>query len=499
MGEFRMPSLGADMDEGTIVEWRVGAGDEVHRGDIVAVVETEKSDLDVEVFESGIIEQILVPAGEKVAVGTVLAVLAPVGATVSTPPRPTPVAPPAEPTPVVEVAAATPTLEPDATEHSEHSEPAAVLSPVIRHLADRLHVDLAEVHPERGDGRIHRDDVERAATPVSAPAPAPAARAPRRSRPARPAHPVARPDGSGRRSSPRARHLAAELGVDLSTVRGTGPDGAIVGSDVLAVGATAPPTASAATPVAAPAPAEAPPPTVTSVSRAPAGRKAARPDRIAARRRAIGELMTRSWQTIPHYHLRHRISMEAALDWLDDHNAVAPVEERILPAALLLRAVAVAASRTPGINGLWADDHFEPSEAVHLGVAVALRDGGLLTPCIHDADRMTPAELMASLRDLVNRARTGHLKASDTTGATITVTNLGDVGVDEIVGVIFPPQVAIVGFGVVKDEPWAVGGMLGVHRVVHATVAADHRANDGRVGGAFLATVDRLLQEPDQL
>lgn len=167
--------------------------------------------------------------------------------------------------------------------------------------------------------------------------------------------------------------------------------------------------------------------------------------------------------------------------------------------ALLLRAVSVAARRSDAINGFWLNDCFEPAMQVNLGVAVALRDGGLLTPCIAGADELTTVEVMAELRQLVTRARTGRLHASDTTGATITVTNLGDVGIDEVSGVIFPPQVAIVGFGAIRQEPWASDGMLGVHRVVHATLAADHRASDGRVGGLFLAAIDRLLQEPDTL
>jgi pyruvate dehydrogenase E2 component (dihydrolipoamide acetyltransferase) len=209
--------------------------------------------------------------------------------------------------------------------------------------------------------------------------------------------------------------------------------------------------------------------------------------------------MSRSWREIPHYHLRQRINLEAALTWLDRHNSVSPAEQRIVPAALLLRAVARAASTCELVNGAYVDNRFEPSSRVNLGVAVALRDGGLLTPAVADADQLSVVELMARLRDLVTRARVGRLRASETTGATITVTNLGDVGVDEVAGVIFPPQVALVGFGAIHEEPWARGGMLGAARVVNATLAGDHRVSDGRTGGVFLATIDRLLQEPTSL
>lgn len=428
MREFRMPSLGADMEEGTIVEWLVQPGDRVQRGAIVAVVETEKSDLDIEVFDDGVVDELVVPVGRKVPVGTVLALLLPADAA---------------PVAIVEP----PPLAVHAEEHPPH-----VLSPMIRRLAEDLHVDLTEVHPTDAFGRVHRDDVERAAEHRAAPPPAASAH-------------------GAYQASPRARRLARERAIDLSGLTGTGPYGNVVGADVLGAPTRLPVNVAAA----------------------------ARPERLLKRRRAIGALMTKSWQTIPQYHLRQRISMERALTWLDHHNAEASAESRILPAALLMRAVAVAAARSKAVNGFWVDDHFEPAEHVNLGVAVALRDGGLLTPSLANADQLTLAELMAELRQLVTRARTGHLRASDTTGATITTTNLGDVGVDEVTGVIFPPQVAIVGFGAVRDEPWVTDGALGVHRVVHATLAADHRVSDGRVGGLFLAGIDQLLQEPEAL
>ncbi len=439
-----MPSLGADMEQGTIVEWLVGPGDQVHRGDIVAVVATEKSDLDVEIFDDGVIDQLVIPVGQTVAVGTVLATVTvgpaePVGAgAVAT-----------ERTAVAAVPVAVATTV-------EHPRP-TVLSPMIRHLADQLHVDLSEVQPKVPSGRVHREDVERAAARLPTAEPA--------TRDRSTAH------GRGRHlASPRARRLAAQRGVDLTDVVGTGPGATVVGADVL----------------------DRPLHPSEPITQGEPGRQ-------LSRRRAIGDLMTRSWQTVPQYHLRHRISVEHALDWLDEHNAVAPVEERVLPAALLLRAVALAAASCDDVNGSWADGRFERSAQVHLGVAVALRTGGLLTPSIRSADRLSLLQLMAELRQLVTRARTGRLRASDTTDATITVTNLGDVGVDEVTGVIFPPQVAIVGFGAIQREAWVAEDSVGVHRVVHATLAADHRVSDGRIGARFLATIDRLLQEPEQL
>jgi pyruvate dehydrogenase E2 component (dihydrolipoamide acetyltransferase) len=152
----------------------------------------------------------------------------------------------------------------------------------------------------------------------------------------------------------------------------------------------------------------------------------------------------------------------------------------------------------PSLNGFW-DDGFRPAPAVHLGVAVALRGGGLVAPAIHGADELTLEELMAALRDLVGRARSGRLRSSEMSDPTITVTNLGERGADEVFGVVYPPQVALVGFGRVVERPWAAAGELEVRPVVRATLAADHRASDGHEGSRLLEAIDHLLQTPEDL
>ncbi|GHE13472.1 hypothetical protein GCM10010339_80530 [Streptomyces alanosinicus] len=153
----------------------------------------------------------------------------------------------------------------------------------------------------------------------------------------------------------------------------------------------------------------------------------------------------------------------------------------------------------PGLNGYWQNGGFVPADEVNVGVAVSLRQGGLLAPVIHRAGTLPPDVLMARLKDLVQRARRGRLRGSEMRGATLTVTSLGDQGVETVFGVIHPPQVALVGFGAVVERPWATGGMLGVRPVVTATLAADHRATDGAVGARYLTAVDRLLQNPEEL
>ena len=466
-----MPSLGADMDAGTITQWLVKPGDAVKRGDIVAVVETDKADVEVEIFEGGVLGEILVPEGEKVAVGTPLAIVRAAIAEQPRPPlppepvpQPEPVPPP-EPVPLPEPVPApepVPPPEPPMPEPASHE----VHSPVVRRLAAKLGVDLTRVTGTGPDGAVTRHDVETAA--------APAKKRPRKRKPRKEIEAEAR-----QRVSPRARRRARELGVDLEGVAGTGPAGAVTSADVEQGAA---PVAQAAGPAPVPVP-------------VPERRVA----KAEAMRHAIGALLARSKREIPHYYLGTHVDMSRALTWLEAENGKVGVAERILPAAVVLRAVALAVGEVRDLNGFWVDDAFHPVDRVHLGVAISLREGGLIAPAIHDADRKDAHELMADLRDLVARARAGRLRSSEMSDPTITVTNLGDQGVETVYGVIYPPQVALVGVGKVVERPWARDAMVGVHPVIHLTLAADHRASDGHRGGSFLAAIDRRLQEPEKL
>jgi len=338
-----------------------------------------------------------------------------------------------------------------------------VTSPLVRHLATDLGVDLAALHPTGPGGVITRADVEHAAHDAAERA---ARAAPSRSAPHAP------PDEAGRtRASPLARRRAADRGIDLTTVRGSGPTGAVVASDLESATPTAP-------------------------------RPARRPDhasRTSSLRESIGALMARSKREIPHYYVTTTVDMGPATEWLQDVNRRRSVGERMLPAVLLLRAVVLAAVEVPVMNGHWIDDAFVPRHGVDLGVAISLRAGGLVAPAIVDAHERSVDELMVALRELVGRARGGVLRASEMVQPSITVTNLGDQGVESVLPVIYPPQVAMVGFGKVLERPWAIDGAVTVRPVVTASVAADHRANDGHDGARFLATLDRVLQHPDDL
>jgi pyruvate dehydrogenase E2 component (dihydrolipoamide acetyltransferase) len=187
------------------------------------------------------------------------------------------------------------------------------------------------------------------------------------------------------------------------------------------------------------------------------------------------------------------------MEWLHERNRNAPVAERLVPAALLLRATVLAAAAVPELNGHWIDEQLHLETAVHLGVAVSLRGGGLVAPVIHDAGQLSLGELMRRLRGLAERARAGRLRSSEVAGGTITVTNLGDLGAESVLGVIHPPQVALVGFGAVRDRPWVADGALTVSPVVTATLSADHRASDGAIGARLLRAIDGALQRPEDL
>lgn len=325
----------------------------------------------------------------------------------------------------------------------------SVSTPLTRHLAREKNVDLATVRGSGSGGRITRADVERAAS--------------------RPRHHVP--------ASPLARRLAQSLDVDLDRVRGTGREGAVRADDVRA---------------------EAERRTARSHARRATTEKAKRPGPVPPRS-AISALMSRANREIPHYYLSTTVDLATALTWMRDRNASSPVEERLVPAALLLKSVALAARQVPELNGYWKDDGFAPAATVRLGVAVSLRGGGLAAPALANADTMALPELMATLRDLVSRARGGRLRASETADPTLTVTDLGDQGVEKVFGVIYPPQVALVGLGCVVERPVAVDGMLTVRPTVTATLSADHRASDGATGARFLTALDRLLQRPEEL
>ncbi|MFV8753371.1 dihydrolipoamide acetyltransferase family protein [Nannocystaceae bacterium ST9] len=398
MSEFRMPSLGADMDTGSLVEWLIEPGDVVTRGQIVAVVETQKGAIDIEIFDEGEIVELLVHPIAEVPVGTVLAIYHKPG----------------------EV------LEPHAAAESPVLPPPAAIA-------------ASEAAPARSS------------TPASTPASSPAL------------------STAAIRIAPRARKLAEQFGIDLHALIGTGPEGSITGADVEAAMR------------AQPEPARTP---LTNV---------------AGMRQAIAASMSRSKREIPHYYLFHTIDFEPALTWLEARNDARPIAERLLPVVLLVRALALALRRHRELCGFWREGAFVASEGLHVGLAVALREGGLINPAIHDAERGSLEQLMKRIRDTSQRARNGGLRASELSDAAITLTSLGERGVDGVLGVIQPPQVAIVGVGAIRRRPWVVGDQVVPRRLIEVGLSADHRVSDGHAGARFLIELERLLLAPESL
>jgi pyruvate dehydrogenase E2 component (dihydrolipoamide acetyltransferase) len=342
MHTFTMPTLGADMEAGTLVAWRKQPGDTVSRGDVIAEVDTDKGVIDVEVFAEGTLDEILIEPGTRVPVGTPLA--------------------------------------------------------TIRELAE---------------------------------------------------------GGAGSGVSPESPRAA---------------------------------------PMPSPGP-EKPSPTPPS----PSSPAAAPSDRLDRMRHAIAAAMTRSKREIPHYYLATTIDLQRVRVWLAGENESRPPERRLLPGVLLLKAAAMALRKVPELNAVWEDDAVKPRSEIHVGLTISLRTGGIVILAIHDTPSRGLDDLMATVRDLTERARAGRIKSSELADSTITVTSLGDRGVEEVLGVIYPPQVALVGFGRILERPWAADGGLFVRPVVRATLSADHRASDGHRGGLYLDALAELLQEPEKL
>jgi len=209
--------------------------------------------------------------------------------------------------------------------------------------------------------------------------------------------------------------------------------------------------------------------------------------------------MARSNREIPHFYLGSAIDMSRAVAWLAQTNEKRLLPERLIYGVLLIKAVALALREVPELNAVWSEDRPVLNPSVHVGVAISLRGGGLVAPAIHDTDRLSLDELMSSFRDLVQRARAGRLRSSELSDPTVTVTSLGEEGAETVFGLIYPPQVALVGFGRLTQRPWVADGEALLQAVVNASLAADHRVLDGHRGSLFLAAVDRFLQKPARL
>ncbi|WP_298864073.1 dihydrolipoamide acetyltransferase family protein [uncultured Sulfitobacter sp.] len=383
MTQFVMPSLGADMEDAILVEQLIAVGKPVHRGDIIAAVETQKGVIEVEVFENGFLEKWLVPLGTRVPVGTPIAEL----------------------------------RSDDASNLQEEPD-----------MPQRLVSDHQRVQPR-----------------ISHATPSLASNFPNKVR---------------QRVTPAARRRAVQTGFDLATL---GHEEIITLDDL------------------------------------PQVQQAPDTTPLSGMRQAIAAAMSRSKREIPHYYLSNIIDLTAAEAFVADHNADLPPEKRLLVGALFIRAIARAIEKFPEFNGLFENDQFLPNPKPHIGMAINLRGGGLVAPALHDADTGSLDDLMGRLRDLVERVRQGRFRAREMSDPTITLTSLGDRGVTGITGVIFPPQVAIIGIGTPDWQPLVREGQIVARRAATVTLAADHRVSDGHRGAGFLLSIIRNLQKPETL
>ena len=390
MIDFLMPSLGADMEAGTLVEWRKRPGDSVKRGDIIADVETQKGLIEIEVFDEGVIGELLIKEGTKVPVGTLMATINPSTSILET----------KETTTQKTVIAIQPTEE-------------KTIKKAVTEQFEKKQI----------------------------------------------------------KASPLAKRIAAENNIDLSQLQGTGEGGAITKEDIENA--------------------------ITQKE------KMTKPEekmslQLEAIRLAVAAAVSKSNKEIPHYYLEKKIDMTKALTWLRESNSKRPIQKRLLPAALIIKATAKSLVDFPNLNAIW-DNGVQLKKEINIGFVVSLRSGGVIVPTIRNADLKSIDEIMEALNDIIPRARAMKLRSSDLTDSTITITSLGEGGADTVFGVIYPPQVAIVGFGGSSQQAVVDNGMLGIRSVFTATLAGDHRVTDGLTGSDFLSTLNNYLQNPESL
>jgi pyruvate dehydrogenase E2 component (dihydrolipoamide acetyltransferase) len=468
--DIKMPALSPTMEEGTLARWLVKVGDKVASGDVMAEIETDKATMEFEAVDEGVIAEILVPEGsEGVKVGAVIARLAVEGEEAAPAPSATPApapAPAAEaPAPAADGPAATPTA---------------------RKLAEANGIDLAGLTGTGPKGKITREDVEAAILKAGGTvAAAPAAPAPATA-------PAVAASGERIIASPLARRIAADRGIDLALVKGTGPNGRIVKDDVenFTPGAAAPaPAASPAAPAAAPAPAAVP--SLGGDLDAPY-----EVHKLNNVRKVIARRLTEAKQTIPHIYLTLDVRLDALLKLRGELNrSLEPDGVKLSVNDLIIKALARALQRVPKCNVSFQGDTLLQFTRQDISVAVAA-PSGLITPIIRDAGRKGLAEISTEMKVLAAKARDGKLQPHEFQGGTASLSNLGMFGIRQFDAVINPPQAMILAVGAGEQRPWVIDGALGVATVMSATGSFDHRAIDGADGAQLMEAFKSLVENP---
>jgi len=426
--EIRMPKLSDQMEEGTVIRWIVSAGQTVAQGDPIAEVETDKANVEIEAEQAGVVDEIVVQEGGAAAVGAVIARLS-------------------------EGEGRAP-----ATSDAEEKPPDAPKK------ASREPSEEGATRPDAEPSAVEPEPEPRVSEPAS--------------RSASRGAPLA---------SPVARDLAEARGVDMSTLKGSGPGGRIVKRDVEEAAGGAERAASPAADEGV-KPAE---PTTSTPSRSAEG------EGMSRMRRTIAARMEKAKREIPHFYVRSEIDLSEAMRLYEVIRA-----EEVVPGLtvthILLRALARTLPRHPRINALWVDDSIQLVDDINIGIAVAL-DDGLLVPVIKRAQTLSLRELVAQARALTERARANKPQADDLVGASISVSNIGMLDVDELTPIINAPQAAILGVGAVRERPVVRDGAVAIGRTAMFTLACDHRVVNGIEAGRFFEELKRVLESPISL
>jgi pyruvate dehydrogenase E2 component (dihydrolipoamide acetyltransferase) len=454
--EIKMPALSPTMEEGTLAKWLVKPGDTVKSGDIMAEIETDKATMEFEAVDEGTIIAIAIPAGsEGVKVGTVIATLAEDGESGGEDASPAPAPKAAVPAP-----AAAPSGE------------AQAVSPIAKRLASEMGVDLATVTGTGPSGRIVKADIEAVAGGAPAAATAPVT--------------VAKAEGARVIASPLAKRIAADKGVDLSTIKGSGPNGRIVRADVEGAKSGAAPAPSAAAP-AAPAPA------VASNFATDIPHEAVK---LTQMRKVIARRLIESKQTVPHIYLTVDIQLDALLKLRSELNqALEARGVKLSVNDLLIKALGAALEQVPACNVSYTPEALIQYHRADVSVAVSTPTG-LITPIIVDAANKSMSAISTEMKVLADKAKAGKLQPHEFQGGTASLSNMGMFGIKQFEAVINPPQGMIMAIGAGEARPYVVDGALAVATVMSATGSFDHRAIDGADGAQLMQAFKALVEMP---
>jgi pyruvate dehydrogenase E2 component (dihydrolipoamide acetyltransferase) len=442
-----MPALSPTMTEGKLAKWLKNEGDEVKAGDVIAEIETDKATMEVEAVDEGKLQKILVPAGtEAVKVNEPIAVIL-----------------------------------------GEGEDPSAVAAPAAKPVAQPSAAPAAKPAPAAQAPAAQ-------APAAQAPAPAPQAVAPAAS-PA-PAATPARATGERIFASPLARRLAAEGGIDLGGLSGSGPHGRIIKADIEAAQARGP-MAKPVAPAGQPAAASAAAPALSAA--AIAGTTPYHLLPATTMRKVIARRMVESKQQVPHFYLSIDCELDQLLKLRTDLNAKAPEKGegayKLSVNDFVVRASALALRKVPAANAAYSEEGAVMFDAVDISVAVAI-PGGLITPIVRNADQKGLAAISSDMKALAGKAREGKLKPEEFQGGTFSISNLGMFGIKDFQAVINPPQGAILAVGAGEQRPVVKAGALAIATVMTCTLSVDHRVLDGAIGAEFLAAFKKLIEDP---